>query len=87
MEIKANMADTENQVQAAGAANQTYHVAKKQFYNASDIAARMQVSQSMAYKIIRKLNAELKAKGYITVSGKVSRSYFECRLCEAPAEA
>ncbi len=84
MEVKANTATS---VQAAGAANEIQQAAKKQFYNAADIAARMQVSQSMAYKIIRKLNAELKAKGYITVSGKVSRSYFERRLCEAPAES
>lgn len=84
MEIKAN---TENQVQAASAANETNQATKKQFYNAADIAARMQVSQSMAYKVIRKLNAELKSKGYITVTGKVSRGYFERRLCETPAEA
>lgn len=58
----------------------------KRFYNAMDVAERMQISTSMAYKIIRRLNDELKKKGYIVVSGKVSRSYFERRLCEEPAE-
>jgi len=31
----------------------------------------------MAYKIIRRLNDELKSNGYITISGKVNRAYFE----------
>ena len=59
----------------------------KRFYNAKDVAERMQISTSMAYKIIRRLNDELKKKGYIVVSGKVSRSYFARRLCEEPAAA
>lgn len=59
----------------------------KQFLSAKDVAGRMQISLSMAYKIIRRLNKELTQKGYIVVSGKVSRSYFERRLCEVPAEA
>lgn len=58
----------------------------KRFLNAKDVAERMQISTSMAYKIIRRLNDELTKKGYIIVSGKVSRSYFERRLCEAPAD-
>jgi ribosomal protein S25 len=58
----------------------------KQFYNAKDVAERMQISLSMAYKLIRRLNNELIKKGYIVVSGKVSRSYFERRLCETPQE-
>lgn len=49
----------------------------KLFLNAKDVAEIMDVSVSMAYKIIKKLNAELKEKGCITVSGKVSRAYFE----------
>lgn len=35
------------------------------------------VSQAYAYKLIRKLNDELEAKGYTVVAGKVSRKYFE----------
>ena len=49
----------------------------KLFLNAKDVAEIMDVSVSMAYKIIKKLNAELKEKGCITVSGKISRKYFE----------
>lgn len=49
----------------------------KRFLDAKDIADYMGVSRSMAYRIIHKLNEELTEKGYLTVSGKVSRVYFE----------
>lgn len=40
----------------------------------------MGVSEGKAYKIIRQLNDELKAAGYLTVAGRVSRKYFEERI-------
>ena len=52
----------------------------KRFLNANDVASFMGISVPMAYKIIRRLNDELSAKGFITVSGKVSRSYFEQKV-------
>ena len=52
----------------------------KTFLNVNDIAAYMNVSIPMAYKIIRQLNDELKANGYLTVSGRVSRCYFEQKV-------
>lgn len=52
----------------------------KQFLTAQDVAQFMGISVPMAYKIIRRLNDELVAGGYITVSGKVSRSYFEKKV-------
>ena len=52
----------------------------KNFLNASDVAEYMDVSVPMAYKIIRKLNDELKSQGYLTVSGKVSKLYFEQKI-------
>ena len=33
-----------------------------------------------AYSLIQELNAELKEKGYLTVTGRVSRKYFEERF-------
>lgn len=47
---------------------------------AEDVAEELSVSVSYAYKIIRQLNAELKEKGFITVSGRVSREYFNKRV-------
>lgn len=48
----------------------------KQYITAKEIAETLGMSESFAYKVIRELNAELKAKGYLTVSGRVSRAYF-----------
>ena len=50
---------------------------EKNFLNAADVSEYMNISIPMAYKIIRKLNDELKSNGYITISGKVNRAYFE----------
>ena len=52
----------------------------KRYLTASDVAAFMGVSVAMAYKIIRRLNDELSARGFITVAGKVSRCYFEQKV-------
>ena len=51
----------------------------KKFLSADDIAAIMEVSKGHAYKLIKRLNDELSAKGYIVVAGKVPRKYFEER--------
>ena len=45
--------------------------------NASDVANELGVSKGHAYKLIRKLNEELEASGYIVVSGKIPRAYWE----------
>ena len=42
-----------------------------------EVAERLNCSTRKAYEIIRQLNNELKSKGYITIAGRVSRSYFE----------
>lgn len=52
----------------------------KKFLNVNDVADYMGVSVPMAYKIIRKLNDELLAQGYLVVAGRVSRSYFEKKI-------
>lgn len=43
------------------------------------VCDRLGCAQSKAYTIIKQLNDELKAKGYITISGKISRKYFNER--------
>ena len=53
---------------------------EKNFLTASDVAEYMGISVPMAYKVIRQLNDELKAQGYITISGKVSRIYLEKKI-------
>lgn len=48
----------------------------KQVLTAKDIAEICNVSESKAYSTIRELNNELKAKGYLVFSGRVSKAYF-----------
>ena len=47
---------------------------------AEEVASELDISVSFAYKIIKQLNDELKASGYITISGRVNRQYFNERL-------
>lgn len=53
---------------------------KNQFIRADDVAKELDVSKSYAYKVIRQLNDELAAKGFITVAGRVNRQYFKERF-------
>ena len=46
---------------------------------ATDVAKILGVSVGHAYKIIKKLNAELEQAGYLVIAGKVPRGYFEKR--------
>ena len=50
---------------------------RAQFVTAKDVQKILGVSRSKAYQILQGLNRELKAKGYITISGKCPVSYFE----------
>lgn len=52
----------------------------KTFMRADEVAEELDVSKAYAYKIIRQLNDELSAKGFITVAGRVSRQYFSERI-------
>lgn len=52
----------------------------RQVYTAKDIAEICEISESKAYSIIRQLNDELKEKGFLTFSGKVSIAYFNERM-------
>lgn len=56
-------------------------MSENSFIRADDVARELGVSKSYAYKLIQRLNAELRKQGYITISGRVSRSYFEEKLC------
>jgi len=46
-----------------------------------DVAKELGVSKSFAYKLIRKLNTELKGMGYLTVAGRISKKYFLEKVC------
>ena len=46
------------------------------YLTVQDVQKLLGIGESLAYKIIRQCNDELRSKGYITVSGRVSKQYF-----------
>ena len=47
------------------------------FVTAGEIAEELGISKPFAYKLIRQMNEELEAKGFLTIAGRVSRKYYE----------
>lgn len=50
------------------------------FIRAKEVCELLQCSSAMAYRIIARLNKELESKGYITISGRISKSYLYERM-------
>ena len=57
-----------------------------QYMTVNDVSSEMQIGKSLAYKLIRQLNQELDEKGFLTVSGRIPRRYFEERCYGYPNE-
>ena len=49
---------------------------KTLFMRADEVAKVLEVSQAYAYKLIKKLNEEQEARGYLTMHGRLNREYF-----------
>lgn len=60
---------------------------ENKFIRADDVAQELSVSKPYAYKLIRKLNEELKEQGFITIAGRVNRQYFYERFYGAGKES
>ena len=56
-------------------------VSETTFMKVDEVAEELGVSKSYAYKIVQKLNAELKEQGFLTISGRVNKQYFMERTC------
>ena len=61
-------------------------MAERSFMNVDEVAKELDVSKSYAYKLVRELNKELRDKGFITVTGRVSRRYFMEKVCYGATE-
>ena len=57
---------------------------ENKFMRVEEVAAELGVSVSYAYKVIRRLNDELKAKGFVTIAGRINRQYFAENEKEQP---
>ena len=49
-------------------------------YTAGELAELLGVSESKAYQYIKQMNAELAQKGFLTVRGKIPRTYADKRF-------
>ena len=56
-------------------------MSESNFMRVEDVAKELGISVSHAYKIMHQLNAELKAKGYLTIAGRVNRKFFLEKFC------
>ncbi len=55
-------------------------MASNSFMRVEEVAEELGVSVSYAYKVIRRLNDELKEKGFVTIAGRINRQYFNERI-------
>ena len=56
-------------------------MAANTFMSVDEVANELGVSKSYAYKIVQRLNNELKEKGFITISRRLNKQYFMERVC------
>ena len=54
------------------------------FIAVAEAADMLGISKSHAYKIVRDLNREMKAMGYLTIAGRINKSYFLEKTCYSP---
>lgn len=52
---------------------------EKMYYTVEEVMELLGIAKPTAYKIVQRLNQELKKKGYVVVSGRISKRYFEER--------
>ena len=69
-----------NEDQKGGNSMKATYKKTTNFLTAEEVAEILGVSLSTAYRIIKRLNEELKAQGFITVAGKISKRYFEQKV-------
>jgi hypothetical protein len=53
------------------------------YLGAVEVAELTGMSKSYAFKLIQRLNSELRDQGVITIPGKVETAYFNRRMCSA----
>ena len=59
---------------------------KHSFLRVDDVAEILCISKSHAYKIVQKLNAEMKKLGFITIAGRVNKQFFLEKTCYGAAK-
>ena len=55
---------------------QTVSTSQDIFLSAKEVADILKISKPFAYKLIRGMNEQLEKDGFITISGRISKKYF-----------
>ena len=50
------------------------------FYTANELSSILGVSLSYSYRLISDMNSQLKEMGFITISGRIPKAYFNERF-------
>ena len=58
----------------------------EQFLMVTEVAQLLHISRSYAYKVIHRLNQELRAQGVLIIAGRISRNYLLERTTAAPKQ-
>ena len=56
------------------------NTSQSMFIQANEVRELLGVSRAYAYKIVKQLNEELEAKGFLVIPGRTSRQYFNEHL-------
>ena len=48
--------------------------------SADEVAHELECSKSHAYKLVKAMNKELAAQGYITMAGRIPKAYFAKKI-------
>lgn len=48
--------------------------------SAEEVAKELECSKSHAYKIVKRMNKELAAEGYITMAGRIPKAYWAKKM-------
>jgi len=73
-------------IQAKNKIKEEFFMTNTLFIKADEVAKELEVSKPYAYKLVQKLNEELKEKGFITIPGRISRVYFQEKFYGLPAQ-
>ncbi len=49
---------------------------QEMFVRVDTVMNDLQISKPLAYKLMKEMNDELEAKGYLVISGRVPRAYY-----------
>ncbi len=50
------------------------------FYSANEVKEILGISRTRAYALVKELNSELASRGFIVITGKIPKKYFEEKI-------